>query len=193
MAQAASPTRARAPRKSTVTAPQPAPSPGKVKMIHLLEHNLKDIYWAEKKTSASIPKLLKHVESEELAEVIKQCQEVTNKHINTLASVFKSLDLKLKAIKCFGMEGLWHETENMVSEFDQPMLDPAILECMKKILQYKITAYTCMSSLAKSLDELRPAKVMRDMLKEDTELLKAMNDTTELHIKRAYLWQVDFD
>jgi ferritin-like metal-binding protein YciE len=191
MARATSPTRARTARKST--AAQTSMQPGKVKMIHLLEHHLKDIYWAEKKTMTSIPKLLRQVESEELTEAIRKCKEVTTKHIHTLASVFRMLDIKLKAKKCFGMEGLWQETDSMISTFDQPMLDPAILECMKKIVRYKVTAYSCMSALAKSLDELRPAKVMKDMLDDETDLLNILEDTTDLHIKRAYLWQVDFD
>lgn len=166
---------------------------GKVKMIDLFEHNLKDIYWAEKKLSVTMPKIIKQVESEELRMALENHLAITTKQLTSLEGIFRSLDLKPKGRRCRGIEGLIHECEDMIAAFDQPMLDPAILVSVQKIEQYEITAYTSLTELAKSLDLLRPAKILRDILKEEQEAFKQLEELADLHVQRAYLWQVDFD
>lgn len=169
------------------------PVAGKVKMIDLLEHNLKDMYWVEKKLSATMPKIIRQVESEELRTAMENHLGFTAKQITNLETIFRAIEVKPKGQRCKGIEGLIHECEDVISRFDQPMLDPAILASVQKIEQYEITAYTSLIELAKSLDLLRPAKILRDILKEEQEAFKQLEELTDLHVQRAYLWQVDFD
>lgn len=183
---------AKAADKKTINAIT-TPGKGYVKMIQLLEHYLKDLYYAEKKLTAVMPKIMARVESEELREEMQKHHEMTVKQITTLDSVFKAIDVKPRGRRCQGIEGLLKECDDVVSTFDQPMLDPAILIAVLKMKQYEITAYTSVMDLAKSLDLLRPAKLLSDILKEEKEAFKKLEDMVDLHVQRAYLWQVDFD
>jgi ferritin-like metal-binding protein YciE len=170
-----------------------APVKCRVKMIDLLEHYLKDLYYAEKKLAIAMPKIIARVDSDELREELVKHHAVTAKQITTLDSVFRAIDIKPKGRRCQGIEGLLKECDTLLTAFDHPMLDPAILIAMLKIEQYEIMAYTSIIDLTKSLDLLRTAKVLRDILKEEKEAYKKLEDLVDLHVQRAYLWQVDFD
>jgi ferritin-like metal-binding protein YciE len=178
-------------KKSIATKAEPGK--GHVKMIQLLEHYLKDLYYAEKKLTAVMPKIISQVDSEELREELEKHHAATAKQITTLESVFKAIEIKPRGRRCQGIEGLLKECNEVIAAFDQPMLDPAILTIVLKIEQYEITAYTSVIDLAKSLDLLRPAKVLSDILKEEKEAYKNLEDMVDLHVQRAYLWQVEFD
>ena len=69
--------------------------PKKAKMLHDLFHDtLKDIYFAEKKILATLPKMKKAAHSEELAAAFEKHHGETEKHVQRLEKVFEIIGEK---------------------------------------------------------------------------------------------------
>src|SRR4028118_1131283 len=75
---------------------------------------LRDIYWAEKHLIKALPRMRKAATSEELANAFEQHLAVTEEQIGRLEEAFEMLEVKARAIKCEGMEGLVKESEKVV-------------------------------------------------------------------------------
>ena len=69
----------------------------------LFEHELKDIYDAEKRLTKALPKMAKKAETEELRGLFEEHLQVTNQQIERLEQIFELIEVKPKAKTCAGM------------------------------------------------------------------------------------------
>ncbi|HEY1201737.1 MAG TPA: DUF892 family protein, partial [Niastella sp.] len=89
---------------------------GNSQLEKLFHDALKDIYWAEKALTKSLPKLMKKATAEELKSAIADHIEQTQEQVTRLEEVFELLEKKAQAKKCDAMEGLIKEAESVVEE-----------------------------------------------------------------------------
>ena len=144
-------------------------------MEDLFLHELSDTYSAEKQMSKALPRLAKAVENEQLAAAFEAHLEETLVQIERIEQVADALGLKLKRIKCEGMEGLVGEGKDAIEKIDKgPVRDAALIGGAQKVEHYEIAAYGTLCAMAKQLgykDALRLLKTSLDEEKATDEKL----------------------
>jgi ferritin-like metal-binding protein YciE len=144
---------------------------------------LKDLYNAENQLVKALPKMAKAASSEDLRSGFEEHLEQTRGHVARLEQIFKSLGESPKAKKCMGMEGLVKEgSEVMKEDFEDAMIDAALIGAAQRVEHYEIAAYGTVSEFAKILGEDRHVSLLEQTLQEEkatdeklTELAKEIN------------------
>lgn len=140
------------------------------KLMELFEEQLKDMYWVEKALIKAIPKILKNVSSEELADVIQDHLDETESEVGKVERVFQSFGKKAVATKCEAMDGLIKEAEELMKSSDKgAMRDAAIIAAIQKIEHYEIATYGTLRSFARTLGLTEAASLLEGILKEEKD------------------------
>jgi ferritin-like metal-binding protein YciE len=146
----------------------------------LLEDQLKDIYWAEKAITKSMPELVEKVNSQELIDELSEHMETTIQQVSRIENVFEILGLKAEAEKCEAMEGLIEEAEDIVDELEEgPVRDAGIIAAAQKIEHYEIASYGTVRSFANLLGEFEAASLLEETLEEEKEADQRLTDLAE--------------
>jgi ferritin-like metal-binding protein YciE len=131
---------------------------------------LKDLYSAENQLLKALPKLAKAASSDELQDGFKQHLEQTRGHVERLEQIFKSLDASPRGKKCVGMEGLVKEgSELMEEDFEQAVMDAALIGAAQRVEHYEIAAYGTVSEFARILGEEQHVSLLEETLQEEKE------------------------
>jgi ferritin-like metal-binding protein YciE len=131
---------------------------------------LKDLYSAENQLLKALPKLAKAASSDELQDGFKQHLEQTRGHVERLEQIFKSLDASPRGKKCVGMEGLVKEgSEVMEEDFEQAVMDAALIGAAQRVEHYEIAAYGTVSEFARILGEEQHVSLLEETLQEEKE------------------------
>lgn len=121
-------------------------------LMVLFEDGLKDIYWAEKALTKSIPKLIEKATSQELIVALKSHLAETGKQIDRLEQVFESIDKKAVAKKCVAMDGLLKEAEELMESYEAgAKCDAGIIYATQKVEHYEIATYGTLRQFAETL------------------------------------------
>jgi ferritin-like metal-binding protein YciE len=143
---------------------------------------LRDIYNAENQLVKALPKLAKAATSEALNSAFKEHLEQTKGHVQRLEQIFESLGERPKGKKCAGMEGLVKEGSEMIDEYEDEVLDAALISAAQRVEHYEIAAYGTVAAFAELLGESEQQSLLRETLEEEketdeklTELSKEIN------------------
>ena len=142
---------------------------GKEELMKLFEHALKDMYWVEKALTKAIPKMIKKATNEELIAALEDHLEVTEAQAERLEKVFQAIDKTPRGKKCVGMEGILNEGEEIMSEFEGPAINSAIIAAGGKVEHYEISSYMGMITLAETLNMPKEAALLQKSLQEEIE------------------------
>src|SRR5687767_6181077 len=96
-------------------------------LLKLFEVSLKELYWIEKSLLRAIPKMIKNSTADILISALEQHLEVTEKQTERLETIFQSLDRIPRSKRCHGMEAIIAEGEELMANFESPILDFAII------------------------------------------------------------------
>ncbi len=109
--------------------------PKKAKMLQDLFHDtLKDIYFAEKKILATLPKMKKAANSEELAAAFEKHYGETEEHVQRLEQVFKIIGEKPQSKTCDAIKGIIDEGSEIMEEYKgSPALDAGLLAAAQAV------------------------------------------------------------
>ena len=131
---------------------------------------LKDLYSAENQLLKALPKMAKAASSSDLREGFKGHLEQTRGHVDRLEKIFKSLGTSPKGKKCMGMEGLVKEgSEVMQEDFDEALMDAALIGAAQRVEHYEIAAYGTVSEFARVLGEEKHVSLLNETLEEEKE------------------------
>src|ERR1700730_17388511 len=126
---------------------------------------LKDLYNADNQLVKALPKMAKAASSEELRQGFEEHLEQTKEHVQRLEKIFTALDESPKGKKCVGMEGLIQEgSEVMEEDFEDAVLDAALIGAAQRVEHYEIAAYGTVCALAKILGEPEHASLLGETL-----------------------------
>lgn len=144
----------------------------KAKVAHglrdLFEVGLKDIYWAEKVLTKTLPKMMKNASSPELVDSLKNQLSETQEHVSRLEQIFKATDIAPIAKKCDAMEGILKETNSLIKETDIGVVrDAGIIAANQKVKHYGIATYGTLHAFAKTLGEKTAADLLAITLDEE--------------------------
>src|SRR4029079_3164225 len=88
------------------------------KMLEELFHNtLKDIFFAEKKILAALPKMAKAADSEDLAAAFEKHRGETEEHVARLEQVFQLIEEKAQGKTCAAIMGIIEEGQEVMKEY----------------------------------------------------------------------------
>jgi ferritin-like metal-binding protein YciE len=92
--------------------------PKKAKQLDELFHDtLKDIYFAEKKILATLPKMEKAAQSADLKRAFAKHRGETEEHVDRLERVFKAIDKKPQGKTCDAIVGITDEGAEIMKEY----------------------------------------------------------------------------
>jgi ferritin-like metal-binding protein YciE len=134
----------------------------------LYTDELKDLYNAENQLVKALPKMAKAASSDELRQGFEEHLEQTKEHVQRLEKIFKAMDKSPKGKKCMGMEGLIKEgSEVMEEDFEDAVLDVALIGAAQRVEHYEIAAYGTVCALANVLGETGHASLLQKTLDEE--------------------------
>jgi ferritin-like metal-binding protein YciE len=134
----------------------------------LFRDTLKDIYFAEKKILAALPKMEKAARSPELKKAFKKHREETAGQVERLEQVFGLIDAKPQGKTCDAIMGIVKESEGVTKEYkDSPALDAALLAVAQAVEHYEISRYGTLKTWAGELGIDRAVKLLDATLQEE--------------------------
>ena len=134
----------------------------------LFHDTLKDIYFAEKKILATLPKMAKAAQSEELkAAFVKHLTE-TEGQIERLEKVFAVIEKKPQGKTCAAIVGITEEGAEIMEEYKgSPALDAGLLAAAQAVEHYEISRYGTMIAWAKELGLEDAVSLLEETLEEE--------------------------
>lgn len=154
---------------------------GNSQLEKLFHDALKDIYWAEKALTKSLPKLMKKATTEELKSAIADHIEQTQGQVTRLEEVFELLEKKAQAKKCDAMEGLIKEAESVVEETEDGTAtrDAGIIMACQKVEHYEIATYGTLVQFANTLGFDEAAGILEQTLEEEKQTDQTLTEVAE--------------
>jgi ferritin-like metal-binding protein YciE len=139
------------------------------KQLDALFHDtLKDIYFAEKKILAALPKMEKAARSPELKKAFEKHRGETEGQVGRLEQVFELIDAKPQGKTCDAIMGIVKEGEGVMEEYkDSPALDAALLAVAQAVEHYEMSRYGTLRTWAGELGIDEAVKLLDATLQEE--------------------------
>jgi ferritin-like metal-binding protein YciE len=134
----------------------------------LFLHELSDTYSAEKQMTRSLPKMARAATDPQLAAAFERHLEETQGQVERIDRIVEQLEIRIKRVKCQGMEALIEEGKDLIDMIDKgPVLDAALIGAAQKVEHYEIASYTTLCLLAEKLGYPAAAKLLKASLAEE--------------------------
>jgi ferritin-like metal-binding protein YciE len=172
-----------APAKSKKAAPkkQASAGEGNSQLDKFFTDCLKDIYWAEKQLTKTLPKMQKAATTDELKSAIEEHLAQTEEHVSRLEQVFEMVGKKAQAKKCEAMDGIIKEGTSIVEETEQGSMtrDVGIIMASQKVEHYEIATYGSLVTLARTMGLEDAAALLNQTLEEEKETDAGLTEIAE--------------
>lgn len=155
--------------------------PKQPKTLEELFHDtLKDIYFAEKKILATLPKMAKAADSGELADAFREHREQTEGHVERLQKVFSIIGKKPQGKTCKAILGITEEGAEIMEEYEgSPALDAGLLAAAQAVEHYEISRYGTLRTWAEELGLDDAAALLEETLKEEKATDETLTEIAE--------------
>lgn len=162
----------------------------KMESLHdFFEHELKDLYSAEKQLLKALPQAAEKASASHLKTALQDHFKETEGHVNRLETVFKHLGMEPKEIECKAMKGILKEAEEILhSNADPEVRDAAIIGGAQKAEHYEIAGYGTLTTWAKQMGaDKEVTRLLHEILEEeekaDAKLTRLAKE--EINVKAA--------
>jgi ferritin-like metal-binding protein YciE len=136
----------------------------------LFHDTLKDIYFAEKKILATLPKMAKAAQADELKKAFEKHKTQTEGHVARLEKIFGLIDKKPQGKTCAAIVGITEEGAEIMEEYKgSPALDAGLLAAAQAVEHYEISRYGTMRTWATELGLTEAAKLLGQTLDEEKQ------------------------
>jgi ferritin-like metal-binding protein YciE len=151
------------------------------KKLDVLFHDtLKDIYYAEKKILAALPKMAKASHSDELRTAFEKHERQTQHHVARLEEVFAMVEAKPAGKKCAAIEGIIEEGQEIMKEYKgSPALDAGLLAAAQSVEHYEISRYGTLRTWAEELGFDDAAELLKETLDEEKDTDETLTELAE--------------
>lgn len=155
------------------------------KLDELFHDTLKDIYFAEKKILASLPKMAKAAQNEELAAAFEKHEGETEGQIERLEKVFALIGKKPQGKTCPAIVGLSEEAQEIIKEYKgSPALDAGLLGAAQAVEHYEISRYGTLRAWAEELGLRQAVNLLQATLHEEEATDEALTALAEAVINQ---------
>lgn len=151
----------------------------------LFEHQLKDLYSAEKQLIKALPKMVEHAKDAKLKKAFESHLEETKEQKKRLEEVCDELGIDPEGETCKAMEGLIKEAEGFIKEKkDDDVKDAGLIAEAQRVEHYEISGYGTAIRYAKELGHKAIATKLKKTLDEEYGADDKLNDMAEQRINR---------
>jgi len=151
----------------------------------LFHDTLKDIYFAEKKILAALPKMAKAAQSEELKAAFQKHEGETEGHVERLDKVFAELDEPPRGKACDAIVGIIEEGHEVIKEYrGSPALDAGLLAAAQAVEHYEISRYGTLKTWAQELGLDESSQLLAATLAEEKETDEALTELAESSVNQ---------
>jgi ferritin-like metal-binding protein YciE len=152
----------------------------------LFVHTLQDIYYAEKKITKALPKMIAKVSDQQLQSAFLTHLAETENHIARVERVFEMHGEPAKAVTCPAIDGIVAEAEEIMKDASDPeVLDAAALASAQAVEHYEITRYGTLIAWAKELGRNDCASVLQENLDEEKATDLKLTQIAEARVNRV--------
>ena len=151
------------------------------KQLDTLFHDtLKDIYFAEKKILATLPKMAKAAHSPELKKAFEKHKGETEGHVKRLEQVFGIIEKKPAAKTCDAIMGIAKEGQEIMTEYKgSPAHDAGLLAAAQAVEHYEMSRYGTLKTWAGELGHADAVKLLDATLQEEKKTDAALTQIAE--------------
>ena len=160
--------------------------PKQPKQLYDLFHEvLKDIYFAEKKILAALPKMARATDSEELSAAFEKHERQTREHVSRLEIVFQIIGETPRGKGCPAIIGIIDEGEEIIDEFDgSPALDAGLIGTAQAVEHYEIARYGTLRTWARQLQHNDAVNLLQQTLDEEEATDQVLNELAQNQINQ---------
>ena len=151
----------------------------------LFHDTLKDIYFAEKKIFATLPKMEKAAQTDELKKAFAKHRTETEGHVARLEKVFAIIDKKPQAKTCDAIVGITDEGAEIMKEYKgSPALDAGLLAAAQAVEHYEISRYGTMKTWAQELGLHDAVRLLDQTLLEEKKTHEALTEIAKTAVNQ---------
>lgn len=152
----------------------------------LFHDTLKDIYFAEKKILATLPKMAKAAQSADLKAAFEKHRGETQEHVARLEEVFEVIGKKPAAKTCAAIMGITEEGAEIMEEYKgSPALDAGLLAAAQAVEHYEISRYGTLRTWAAELGLNEAVNLLDLTLGEEKATDAALTELAESAVNIA--------
>lgn len=141
----------------------------------LFHETLQDIYFAEKKILASLPKMAKASHDPELRAAFEKHEQETEGQVERLEKVFTLIEQPARGKTCEAINGIADEAKDIMKEFkDSPALDAGLIASAQAVEHYEIARYGTLKAWAEELGLEQAVELLDQTLAEEKKTDEAL-------------------
>jgi ferritin-like metal-binding protein YciE len=160
----------------------------------LFVEELRDAYDGEKRLTKALPKLARAAESEELSTAFTNHLRETERHIQRLEQVFRTIGEPVRGKKCDGLMGIIEEGKSAIEELEEgPVRDAAIITGAQRAEHYEIAAYGTLAYFAEMLGNDKAKELLGQTLDEEKAADEKLSAIAKSKVNREALMGVGMD
>ncbi len=154
-------------------------------MDDLFVHQLRDIFYAEKRILTALPKMIDKASSPQLKSAFEAHLGETRNHVSRLEKVFQMHGAKAEAVTCPAIDGIIKEADEVAGEvMDKKVLDAALIAAAQAVEHYETARYGTLIAWAKTLGRNDCASVLSETLKEEEAADRKLTSIAESTVNR---------
>jgi ferritin-like metal-binding protein YciE len=154
-------------------------------MNDLFVHQLKDIYYAEKRIVGALPTMIEKTTSPELRQAFEKHLAETKNHVKRVEQVFQMHGVEAEAVTCPAIDGIIKEADEVAGEVaDKKVLDAALIAAAQAVEHYEMARYGTLIAWAKELGRDDCASVLKQNLVEESAADKKLTAIAETRVNR---------
>jgi ferritin-like metal-binding protein YciE len=140
-----------------------------IKTLDVLFHDtLKDVYFAENKIVATLPKMHDAAKSKQLKDAFTKHLAETKVHVQRLEEVFKIIGKKPEQKTCDAIMCIVKEGAEIIEDYQgAPALDAGLLAAAQAVEHYEMSRYGTLRTWALELGRKDAAKLLQTTLDEE--------------------------
>lgn len=155
-------------------------------LSNLFHDTLKDIYFAEKKILATLPKMAKAAQSRDLKAAFEKHRGQTEEHVARLEKVFAVIGKKPVGKTCAAIMGITEEGAEVMDEYKgAAALDAGLLAAAQAVEHYEISRYGTLRTWASELGYNDAVNLLELTLSEEKETDAALTQLAESAVNVA--------
>jgi len=152
---------------------------------NLFHDTLKDIYYAEKKILATLPKMAKAAQNDELTAAFEKHRAETERQVERLERVFDLIDKKAQGKTCDAIIGITDEGTEIMKEYKgSPALDAGLIAAAQAVEHYEISRYGTLRTWAEELGLNDAVSLLQETLDEEKATDEVLTKIAESVVNR---------
>ncbi len=117
----------------------------------LFHDTLKDVYYAERKILAALPKMAKAAQSAELKAAFEKHRDQTEGQVERLVEVFGIIDKKPQGKTCPAIDGILEEGAEIMKDYKgTAALDAGLIGAAQAVEHYEMSRYGTLEALGRN-------------------------------------------